>query len=142
MAAYTQYSDGSNGQTTVSQRLLHNGSDYISVRTGNYQYVILQGELELSGSTVTYTDCQKWVYTTAQSYSSGTPDLDYTESDSGTVTLTVPAYVYSSFPQHQHLDVMNVMDPSAFSVNILIGFILVSCVFQVFRRIRNRMVSE
>ena len=139
MANYTQY-DGSNGQTTLSQRLLHNGSEYISVRTGNYEYVILQGDLELSGSKVTYTDCQKWVYTTSQSYGGSSPELDYTESDSGTITLTVPAYVYSSFPEHQHLDVQNVMDPSAFSVNILLGLILVNCVFQVFLRIRNRLV--
>lgn len=139
MANYTQY-EGSNGQTTLSQRLLHNGSEYISVRTGNYEYVILQGDLELSGSKVTYTDCQKWVYTSAQSYSGDPPDLDYIESDSGTITLTYPAYVYSSFPEHQGLDVQNVMDPATFSINILLGFILVSSVFHVFQRVRNRLV--
>lgn len=138
MAAYTQY-EGNNSQTTLSQRLLHNGSDYISVRTGNYEYVILQGDLDLSGNTVTYTDCQKWVYTSTQSYNGDPPDLTYTESDSGTITLSYPAYVYSSFPQHQHLDVFNVMDSTAFAVNILLGFILVSSIFQVFHRIRNRM---
>lgn len=139
MANYTQY-DGSNGQATLSQRLLHNGSEYISVRTGNYEYVILQGDLDLSGNIVTYKDCQKWVYTTSQSYGGSSPELDYFESDSGTISLTVPAYVYSSFPQHQSLDVQNVMDPSSFSINILLGFILVSCLFQVFHRIRNRVV--
>lgn len=137
MAAYTQY-EASNGQTTLSQRLLHNGSDYLSVRTGEREYVILQGDLELSGSTVTYTDCQKWVYTSS-SYSGELPDLAYTESDSGTVTLTVPAYVYSSFPAHQHLDVQQVADSAAFTNSILLGFILISSVFQVFIRVRNRV---
>lgn len=140
MANYTQY-DGSNGQTTLSQRLLHNGSEYISVRTGNYEYVILQGDLELSGSKVTYTDCQKWVYTSSQSYGGSSPELDYTESDSGTITLTVPAYVYSSFPEHQHLDVMKVTDPSSFTNSILLGFILVCSIFNIFIRIRNRLVT-
>lgn len=138
MANYTQYSGGSNSQTTLSQRLLNNGSDYLSVRVSDRQYLILQGDLYLEGSVITYSDCQCWIYTTS---SGRTPDLSYSENESGTVTVTVPAYVYSSISNYQHLDVMEVTDGASFSTVALFVFIVVSAVFKSFSRVRNRLSS-
>lgn len=129
MANYNQY-DGSNGQTTMAQRLLDNGSDWLCVRVGQYQYLFIQGKLDYTGNTITY-EGQKWLYNT----SSGTNDLTYTESDSGTVLISYPQYVYSSEPEFQSLSVIDVYPKYVFY-----GILALLLVFVGFQCVKRRFV--
>lgn len=138
MSTYIQY-DGANNQTTLAERLLNNTSDYICVRVGEREYLFLSGEMSQNGRTVTYEDCKKWEYET-YSYSGTSPTLKYTESDSGTVTLLEnTSYVYSSLSGYPHLNVKEVVTLESYTNLALLGFLVVSAVFAVFRRVRGRL---
>lgn len=129
MASYNQY-DGSNGQTNMAQRLLDNGSDWLCVRVGQYQYLFVQGKLDYTDSTITY-EGQKWLYNTQYS----TNNLTYTEDDSGTVRISYPQYVYSSEPEFQSLSVIDVYPKYAFY-----GILALLLVFVGFQCVKRRFV--
>lgn len=127
MANYTQY-NGTNGQTTMAQRLLNNGSDYICVRVGQYDYLFIQGRISHDGNRITY-DGQTWLY---NSQSNNINDLTYRESDTGTITLYYNSYVYSSLPEFQSLTVNDVF--SRFLFFLVFAFILLYLGFKLIKR--------
>lgn len=129
MANYNQY-NGSNGQTSVAQRLLNNGSDWLTVRTGQNEYLFIQGKLSDSGNTITYSG-SSWLYNT----STNPATVTYRESDSGTVRISYPAYVYSSEPKYQSLTVIDVYPRFAF-----FGVLAFLLVFVGFNCIKRRFV--
>ena len=124
MANYSQY-DGSMSQSTMAQRLLNNGSDYLAIRVGQNDYLFVQGHLDLTGSVLSYSG-QSWLY------SSNDRDLTYIENDSGSVTISYPDYVYSSEPEFQSLSVIDVYPKFAFYA--LMAFILLFVGFQCIKR--------
>ena len=99
MADYTQY-DGSMGYSSIAQRLLDNGSDYLAVRIGQYKYLFVQGKVNQEGSSLNFSGDQ-WIYTS--SYSGSAASLDYSEDVSGSVSIAYPDYLYSSLRQYQSL---------------------------------------
>lgn len=130
MAAYTQY-DGNMSQTTMAQRLLNNGSEYIAVRVGQYRYLFVQGKVEHEGNRITY-DGQSWLYNTN---TTGTNDLVYNESDEGTINLSYNSYVYSSLDEFQSLTVNDVYPMYSFY-----GILALILVFTGFQFIKRRFV--
>lgn len=129
LSNYTQY-DGSNSQTAMAQRLLDNGSDWLTVRVGQYDYLFVQGKLDQQGSVISYNG-ESWIYRT--STNPGT--LTYMESDSGTVRIKYPNYVYSSEPAYQSLSVIDVYPKYAFY-----GILALILVFVGFQCIKRRFV--
>lgn len=121
MADYTQY-DGSMNYTSIGQRLLDNGSDYLAVRIGQYKYLFVQGKVKQEGSSVSFSGDQ-WIYTS--SYSGSAASLDYSESVSGSVSIVYPDYLYSSLRQYQSLDVQNVYPKYCFILLLVLIFITV-----------------
>lgn len=124
MANYTQY-DGSMNQSSMAQRLLNNGSDYIAVRIGQYDYLFAQGHIVKTSSSLSFSG-ESWIY------SSDDRSLQYTENDSGTVTIRYPDYCYSSLPEYQSLSVNDVYPKLAFYG--VIAFILLFIGFQCIKR--------
>lgn len=124
MANYTQY-DGSMNQSSMAQRLLNNGSDYIAVRIGQYDYLFAQGHIEKTSSSLSFSG-DSWIY------SSDDRSLQYTENDSGFVTIRYPDYCYSSLPEYQSLSVNDVYPKLAFYG--VIAFILLFIGFQCIKR--------
>lgn len=121
MADYTQY-DGSMGYTSIAQRLLDNGSDYLAIRIGQYKYLFVQGIVKQEGSTVTFSGDQ-WIYTS--SYSGSVGSLNYSEDVTGSVSIAYPDYLYSSLRQYQSLDVQNVYPKYCFISLLVLIFIIV-----------------
>lgn len=120
MANYTQY-NGSNAQTSVAQRLLNNGSDWVSVRVGQYDYIFIQGHVErVSSSQLSYSG-EKWLYNTASAY----PALTYTASDEGNISVINASYIYSSLPEYQSLSVIDVYPKLAFFGVIALLFVII-----------------
>ena len=73
MADYTQF-DGSMNYTSMGQRLLDNGSDYLAVRIGQYKYLFVQGKVNQDGSSLNFSGDQ-WIYTSSSSgFSAGSMD--------------------------------------------------------------------
>lgn len=129
MANYTQY-NGSNGQTNIAQRLLNNGSDWLTVRVSQYDYLFVQGKLDQKGSVISYNG-ESWIYNT----NTNPATLTYMESDSGTVNISYPSYVYSSEPSYQSLSVIDVYPKYAFY-----GILALILVFVGFQCIKRRFV--
>lgn len=129
MANYTQY-NGSNGQTALAQRLLDNGSDWLTVRVSQYDYLFVQGKLDQKGSVISYNG-ESWIYNT----NSSPATLTYRGSDSGTVNISYPSYVYSSEPSYQSLSVIDVYPKYAFY-----GILALILVFVGFQCIKRRFV--
>lgn len=127
MAIYNQY-DGSMGQTSIAQRLLNNGSDYIAVRIGQYDYLFVQGHIVKSSSSLSFSG-ESW------HYSSDDRSLTYTENDSGTVNIQYPDYCYSSLPEYQNLSVADVYPKLAF-----FGIMVLIIVYVGFQCIKRRFV--
>lgn len=130
MAAYTQY-DGNMSQTTMAQRLLDNGSDYIAIRVGQYKYLFVQGKVSHEGNRLTY-DGESWLYT---SNTTGTNDLVYKDEDTGTVNISRESYVYSSLSEFQSLTVNDVYPMYSFY-----GILALILVFVGFQLIKRRFV--
>lgn len=127
MANYSQY-NGSNGQTAVAQRLLDNGSDWITIRSAQNTYVFIQGKVYESGNNkLSYTG-RSWIYNTSQN----PPTVIYNESDSGTITVSYPSYIYSSLPEYQSLSVQDVYPRYAFFG--VLAFMLIFVGFQCIKR--------
>lgn len=127
MATYNQY-DGSMGQTSMAQRLLNNGSDYVAVRIGQYDYLFIQGHIVKSSSSLSYSG-ESW------HYSSDDRSLTYTENDSGIVNIQYPDYCYSSLPEYQNLSVTDVYPKLAF-----FGIMVLIIVYVGFQCIKRRFV--
>lgn len=127
MANYNQY-DGSMNQTSMAQRLLNNGSDYIAVRIGQYDYLFAQGHIVKSSSLLSYSG-ESWIY------SSDDRSLTYTENDSGSVYIRYPDYCYSSLPEYQSLSVADVYPKLAF-----FGIMTLVLVYVGFQCIKRRFV--
>ena len=121
MADYTQY-DGSMGYTSMCQRLLDNGSDYLAVRIGQYKYLFVQGKVKQEGSSLNFSGDQ-WIYTS--SYSGSAASLDYSEDVTGSVLIAYPDYLYSSLRQYQSLDVQNVYPKYCFISLLVLIFVTV-----------------
>lgn len=121
MANYTQF-DGSMNYTSMGQRLLDNGSDYLAVRVGQYKYLFVQGKVTQEGSSLNFSGDQ-WIYTSSSS-SSGS-SLDYSEDVSGSVSIVYPDYLYSSLRQYQSLDVQNVYPKYCFISLLVLIFVTV-----------------
>lgn len=114
----------------MAQRLLNNGSDWLTVRTGQNEYLFIQGKLDQSGNTVSYSG-ESWIYNTSSS--PGT--LTHNERDSGTVRISYPSYVYSSEPAYQSLQVIDIYPKFAFY-----GVMAILLVFVGFHLIKRRFV--
>lgn len=127
MGNYNQY-DGSMGQTSMAQRLLNNGSDYIAVRIGQYDYLFAQGHIVKSSSSLSYSG-ESWLY------SSDDRSLTYKENDSGSVYIRYPDYCYSSLPEYQNLSVADVYPKFAF-----FGIMTLVLVYVGFQCIKRRFV--
>lgn len=121
MAVYTQY-DGSMGYTSIAQRLLDNGSDYLAVRIGQYKYLFVQGKVDQEGSSLNFSGDQ-WIYTS--SYSGSDASLDYSEDVTGSVSISYPDFIYSSMRQYQSLDVQNVYPKYCFISLLVLIFVTV-----------------
>lgn len=121
MADYTQF-DGSMGYTSMAQRLLDNGSDYLAIRIGQYKYLFVQGKVHQDGSSLNFSGDQ-WIYTS--SYSGSVASLDYSEDVSGSVSISYPDYLYSSLRQYQSLDVQNVYPKYCFISLLVLIFVTV-----------------
>lgn len=121
MADYTQY-DGSMNYTSMGQRLLDNGSDYLAVRIGQYKYLFVQGKVYQEGSSLNFSGDQ-WIYTI--SYSGSAASLDYSEDVTGSVSIGYPDYLYSSLRQYQSLDVQNVYPKYCFISLLVLIFVTV-----------------
>lgn len=122
MASYTQY-NGTNGQTTMAQRLLNNGSDYLSVRVGQDQYLFVQGHIDPSNNSIAYNGVS-WLY------NSSTQALTYNDSDSGTVSIINSSTVYSNEPEYQSLSVADAFPKMVFLalfalILVIVGFNLI-----------------
>lgn len=124
MANYTQY-NGNNSQTTMAQRLLNNGSDYLCVRVGQDQYLFVQGHVDPENNSITYNGVS-WLY------NSSTQALTYNDNDSGTVSLINKSTVYSNEPEFQSLSVADVFSKMVFLA--LFAFILVIVGFNVIKK--------
>ena len=120
MANYTQF-DGSMNYTSMGQRLLDNGSDYLAVRIGQYKYLFVQGKVN-QGRSVSFSGDQ-WIYTS--SYSGSAASLDYSEDVTGSVSIGYPDYLYSSLRQYQSLDVQNVYPKYCFISLLVLIFVTV-----------------
>lgn len=127
MANYNQY-DGNMGQTSMAQRLLNNGSDYIAVRIGQYDYLFVQGHIIKSSSSLSYSG-ESWIY------NSDARNLTYTENDSGSVNIRYPDYCYSSLPEYQSLTVTDVYPKLCF-----FGIMTLVLVYVGFQFIKRRFV--
>lgn len=127
MVNYNQY-NGSMGQTSMAQRLLNNGSDYIAVRIGQYDYLFAQGHIVKSSSSLSYSG-ESWIY------NSDARSLTYTENDSGSVNIRYPDYCYSSLPEYQNLSVTDVYPKFAF-----FGIMVLILVYVGFQCIKRRFV--
>lgn len=121
MSTFIQY-DGSMNQSSMAQRLLDNGSDWIAVRIGQYKYLFVQGKLKQEGDSVSFSGDQ-WIYTS--SYSGSAASLDYSEDVSGSVSIAYPDYLYSSLRQYQSLDVQNVYPKYCFISLLVLIFVTV-----------------
>lgn len=121
MADYTQF-DGSMNYTSMGQRLLDNGSDYLAVRVGQYTYLFVQGTVYQDGSSLNFSGDQ-WIYTS--SYSGSAASLDYSEDVTGSVSIGYPDYLYSSLRQYQSLDVQNVYPKYCFISLLVLIFVTV-----------------
>lgn len=128
MSDFVQY-DGSMNQTTMAQRLLDNGSDWIAVRIGQYKYLFVQGKIKQEGSSLSFSGDQ-WIYT--NSYSGSPSTLDYSEDVSGSVSIVYPDFLYSSMRQYQSLDVQNVYPKYCFFA--LLALILVTVGFSIIKK--------
>ena len=128
MADFTQY-DGSMNQTTIAQRILDNGSDWLAVRIGQYKYLFVQGKIKQEGSSVSFSGDQ-WIYT--NSYSGSPATLDYSEDVTGSVSIAYPDYLYSSMRQYQSLDVQNVYPKYCF-ISLLV-LILITIGFSIIKK--------
>ena len=126
MANYTQY-DGNMSQSSMAQRLLDNGSDYIAVRISEYEYLFVQGKLSKDGSSIEYSG-KRWIYNSR----SGNTDLSYASEDSGTIQVRYPAYVYSNIDDYQSLTVKDVIPTYIFY--LVFAFVLLELGFKLFRR--------
>lgn len=124
MANYIQY-DGGNSQTNLAQRLLDNGSDWLSVRVGEFEYLFIQGSLDKESNKIVY-DGRSW------NYNSRTNTLSYNEDDSGQVTLVNDSYIYSSIEGYQGLSVRDVFPKYIFI--LLFALILVLVGFNVIKK--------
>lgn len=127
MANYTQY-NGTNGQSTMAQQLLNNGSDWACIRVGQYDYLFIQGRISHEGNKIIY-DGQTWLYNSA---SGSTNDLTYRESDTGTVTISYNSYVYSSLPEFRSLTVNDVY--TKFLFFLVFAFMLIYVGFKLIKR--------
>ena len=127
MANYTQY-DSSMNQTSMAQRLLNNGSDYIAVRVGQNDYLFVQGHVIRSSSSLSFSG-ESWLY------SSDDRSLTYTENDSGSVSIQYPDYCYSSLPEYQSLTVTDVYPKLAF-----FGIMALILLYVGFQCIKRRFV--
>lgn len=114
----------------MAQRLLDNGSDWLTVRVSQYDYLFVQGKLELNGNVISYNG-ESWVYNT----NNNPATLTYRESDSGTVRISYPSYVYSSEPEYQSLSVVDLYPKYAFY-----GILALILVFVGFQCIKRRFV--
>lgn len=123
MADYVQY-DGS-VSVSVPQRLLDNGSDYITLRVNQYDTLIVQGKLSKDNNIVEYNG-ESWVYNSRD----GT--LTYIDSDSGRLTLVNDSYVYSSLKGYQRLSVNDVYPRFIFIT--LLAVILIIVGFNVVKK--------
>lgn len=121
MADYTQF-DGSMNYTSMGQRLLDNGSDYLAVRIGQNKYLFVQGKVNQEGSLLNFSGDQ-WIYTS--SYSGSVASLDYSEDVTGSVSIGYPDYLYSSLRQFQSLDVQNVYPKYCFISLLVLIFVTV-----------------
>ena len=121
MADYTQF-DGSMNYTSMGQRLLDNGSDYLAVRIGQSKYLFVQGKVNQDGSSL-YFSGDQWIYTSSSSGSAAS--LDYSEDVSGSVSIVYPDYLYSSLRQYQSLDVQNVYPKYCFISLLVLIFVTV-----------------
>ena len=128
MAEFVQY-DGNMNQTSMAQRHLDNGSDWIAVRIGQYKYLFVQGKIKLVGDSAQFSGDQ-WIYTS--SYGGTAATLDYTEDTSGSVSIAYPDYLYSSMRQYQSLDVQNVYPKYCFFA--LLALILVTVGFSIIKK--------
>lgn len=124
MANYNQY-DGNMVQTSMAQRLLDNGSDYAAVRVSQFDYLFVQGHVDLNNSNLSYSG-QSWIY------SSDDRDLTYNEEDSGNISISYPDYVYSNIPDFQSLSVIDVYPKLAFYAIVALIFLFVG--FQCIKR--------
>ena len=131
MSIYHQY-DGSMSQSTMAQRLLDNGSDYLAVRVGQNEYLFVQGSVKFENGSAIYSG-ESWLY--SGSYSGADPTLEYLSDDSGSVKISYPYYVYSSDRAFQSLAVQDVFPRYCF-----FGILAFIVLFVGFNLIRKRWI--
>lgn len=117
MANYNQY-DGSASNTTMAQRLLDNGSDWLTVRVGQYDTLFVQGVLDKENNKITYSG-KSWIYNSRDS------SLTYKGEDSGSVALINDSYVYSSLEGYQSLAVNDVFPRYTFILLFVVLLVVI-----------------
>ena len=137
MSTYTQY-EGSFSQTTLAIQLLDNTAPYACVRVDERQYLFISGDISIDGNILTFTECKTWLYTTYASGYQSVPKLEYSASESGTVSLiSDTAYVYSTLEGYPQLSVREVVASESIAPWAIFGLIVVLVCLVGFKRFRR-----